>query len=73
MGTLRTQRSVRLTALVCLLVGILWLVLARSTQEAIVVNLPGSPKGATESLAAVLAVLSHALDHLAGRTEHTVL
>jgi molybdenum cofactor synthesis domain-containing protein len=38
----------------------------------IVVNLPGSPKGATESLQAVLGVLSHALDHLAGDTSHPV-
>jgi hypothetical protein len=30
MGTLFTQRSVRVTALVCLLVGMVWLVLARA-------------------------------------------
>ena len=33
---------------------------------ALVANLPGSPKGATESLAALLPVLRHALDQLAG-------
>jgi cyclic pyranopterin phosphate synthase len=33
---------------------------------ALIANLPGSPKGATESLAALLPVLRHALDQLAG-------
>ena len=36
----------------------------------IVINLPGSPKGAVESLEAVLPVLSHALEHVAGHTVH---
>jgi len=33
---------------------------------ALIANLPGSPKGASESLAALLPVLRHALDQLAG-------
>jgi molybdenum cofactor synthesis domain-containing protein len=36
----------------------------------LVINLPGSPKGAVESLEAVLPVLDHALALLAGDTEH---
>jgi molybdenum cofactor synthesis domain-containing protein len=38
--------------------------------SSIVINLPGSPKGAVESLNAVLPLLPHAMEHLAGRTEH---
>jgi molybdenum cofactor synthesis domain-containing protein len=36
----------------------------------LVLNVPGSPRGATESLQAVLPLLPHVLDLLAGRTEH---
>lgn len=37
---------------------------------ALVLNLPGSPRGATESLAVVIDLLPHALDLLAGKTSH---
>lgn len=37
----------------------------------LVVNLPGSPRGAVENLTALLPVLGHALGLLAGHTEHT--
>jgi molybdenum cofactor synthesis domain-containing protein len=36
----------------------------------LIIDLPGSPRGATESLAAVLDLLPHALDLMAGDTEH---
>lgn len=36
----------------------------------LILNLPGSPKAAVESLQAVLPILPHALDLLSGKTEH---
>jgi molybdenum cofactor synthesis domain-containing protein len=38
----------------------------------LIVNLPGSPKGALESLGAIEAVLGHALETLAGPYDHGV-
>lgn len=38
--------------------------------KALIVNVPGSPKGAVESLAAVAELLPHAIDLLNGKTEH---
>lgn len=39
--------------------------------SALVVNLPGSPRGAIENLTALLPVLDHALELLGGQTEHS--
>jgi molybdopterin adenylyltransferase len=43
---------------------------AGSIDRALVVNLPGSPKGAVESLEVVLEALPHALELLAGGRPH---
>jgi molybdopterin adenylyltransferase len=40
--------------------------------RSLIVNLPGSPRGALESLEAIAAVLEHALDTLAGPYDHGV-
>jgi molybdopterin adenylyltransferase len=39
--------------------------------KSLVLNLPGSPKGAVESLESVIDLLPHALDLLLGNTKHT--
>jgi molybdenum cofactor synthesis domain-containing protein len=41
-----------------------------SVGRTLILNLPGSPRGAVTSLKAVIDILPHALDLLAGRTEH---
>lgn len=38
--------------------------------KSLVLNLPGSPRGAVESLDAVIGLLPHALELLAGKTAH---
>jgi molybdenum cofactor synthesis domain-containing protein len=40
--------------------------------SSLILNLPGSPKAAVESLQAVLSILPHALELLSGNTEHTL-
>lgn len=44
--------------------------LCGSVGSALILNLPGSPRGAVTSLRAVLPLLRHALDLLAGDTAH---
>jgi molybdopterin adenylyltransferase len=46
--------------------------LAGVRGRTLIVNLPGSPKGALESLEAIEAVLDHALETLAGPHDHGV-
>ena len=40
--------------------------------RSLIVNVPGSPKGALESLDAIAGVLEHALDTLAGPYDHAI-
>jgi molybdenum cofactor synthesis domain-containing protein len=44
--------------------------LAGTCGRVLIVNLPGSPKGAVESLDAILELVPHVLELLSGRTEH---
>jgi len=39
--------------------------------KTLILNLPGSPGGAVESLGAVVELIPHALDLLDGKTEHS--
>jgi molybdenum cofactor synthesis domain-containing protein len=44
--------------------------LAGTRGRVFIVNVPGSPRGAVESLGAILDLVPHVLDLLNGRTEH---
>ena len=44
--------------------------LAGTRGRVLIVNLPGSPKGAVESLDAIVELVPHVLDLLQGQTEH---
>ena len=46
--------------------------LAGTRGTVLIVNLPGSPKGAVESLDAIVELVPHVLDLLQGQTEHAV-
>ncbi len=43
---------------------------AGTRQGKLIVNLPGSPRGARESLESIINILPHAIDQIQGRTEH---
>jgi len=45
--------------------------LAGTRGKVLIVNLPGSPRGAVESLDAIAELMPNVLDLLAGRTEHS--
>lgn len=59
---LQGVRKTRYAALTRALCGV------RGTS--LILNLPGNPAGAVESLEAVIDLLPHALDLIAGKTEH---
>ena len=47
--------------------------LAGIRGDVLIVNLPGSPRGAVESLDAIVEVVPHVLKLLSGQTEHPVV
>lgn len=40
-------------------------------KRKLIVNLPGSPRGARESLESIIDILPHAIDQIQGRTSHS--
>jgi molybdenum cofactor synthesis domain-containing protein len=66
LGWLMLQAGLEATPLAALSRGVVGTI-----GSTLVVNLPGSPKGAVENLTALLPVLGHALELLAGHTEHS--
>ena len=65
LGELMRAQGLRSTPMAVLSRG-----LAGTRGTVLIVNLPGSPKGAVESLDAIVRVVPHVLDLLRGHTDH---
>lgn len=65
-GELMRARGARLTPMAALSRA-----LGGTRGPVLIVNLPGSPKGAVESLDAIVELVPHVLELLRGRTEHS--
>lgn len=65
LGELMRARGLRATPM-----AVLSRAVAGTRGKVLIVNLPGSPKGAVESLDAIVEVVPHVLDLLRGHTEH---
>jgi molybdopterin adenylyltransferase len=67
LGELMRARGLKATPL-----AVLSRAIAGTRGGVLIVNLPGSPKGAVESLDAIVEVVPHVLELLRGHTEHAV-
>jgi molybdenum cofactor synthesis domain-containing protein len=65
LGELMRARGLKATPL-----AVLSRAVAGTRGQVLIVNLPGSPKGAVESLDAIVEVVPHVLELLRGHTEH---
>jgi molybdopterin adenylyltransferase len=68
LGELMRARGLKATPL-----AVLSRAIAGTRGRVLIVNLPGSPKGAVESLDAIVEVVPHVLELLRGHTEHAAV
>ncbi len=66
MGELMRTRGLEQTKL-----AVLSRALAGQRKQSLIVNLPGSPRGAVFSLDAIVHLIPHVVDLMRGRTEHS--